>query len=102
MAQDAISRAELDADQARQETTFTGQVYQVATELRNEMHEMQASLRREMHQIQDAQARQERTSSGAHGPGTDESEKAWRRMQQRMLFVAVLATGLIIGAMQIS
>ncbi len=62
MAQDPITRAESDADGARQETTSHGAAYS----------------------------------------GRDEFRKEWRRMQQRMLFVAILATGLIIGAMQVS
>ena len=62
MAQDTITRAELDADQARQEVTSTKRTY----------------------------------------PGRDEFLSDMRWMNRRLLFAAVLATGLIIGAMQIS
>ncbi len=62
MAQDAISRAELDADQARQEVSFTEAIYQMRVDLRAEMHQL----------------------------------------ERRIYLVVALATGLIIGAMQIS
>ncbi len=69
MAQDAITRAESDADEARQEATSPGTDYPGRDAFQKER---------------------------------DEFLKEMRRMQQRMLFVAILATGLIIGAMQVS
>ena len=61
MAQDAITRAELDADQARQDVTFAEAICRVRADLRNAMHQM----------------------------------------ERRIYLVVALATGLIIGAMQI-
>ena len=60
MTQETISRAELDADQARQEATFTTQVYQLAAGLQDQI----TQLRTEMHQM-----RTERT--GRHAPNAD-------------------------------
>ena len=61
MAQDAITRSELDADQARQDVTFTEAIYQMRDDFRNAMHQL----------------------------------------ERRIYLVVALATGLIIGAMQI-
>ena len=35
-----ITRPELEADQARQETTFTAMIYQMRDDLRNEIHQL--------------------------------------------------------------
>ena len=113
MTQETISRAELDADQARQETTFTAQVYQLASELRADIHQIQADLRADMHQIQadlraDMHQMQADLRSEMHKMQADlraEIHQLDRRMmglERRMYFVIALATGLVIGAMQLS
>ena len=92
MTQETISRAELDADRARQEATFTAQLHQLAaglqdqiTQLRTEMHQMRTELRAEMRQM-----RTEMHETETH-------QRAWR-----IYVVGAIFTGLIIGAMQIS
>ena len=86
MAQETISRAELDADQARQETTFVGQVYKLAADLRAEIHQVQTGLHAEINQLRAEIHQLDRRMMG---------------LERRMFLVAAMATGLIIGAMQL-
>ena len=44
MTQDAIIKATLDADQARQETGFNQSLHRVETSLRGEMHAMERRI----------------------------------------------------------
>ena len=119
MTQETISRAELDADQARQEATFTTQVYQLAAGLQDHMHQLRTDVQADIHQLRtdlQDQMNQLRTDLQAeiHQVRTDvqaeinqlraEIHQFDRRMmglERRIYLVIALATGLIIGAMQL-
>ena len=103
MTQETISRAELDADQARQETTFTAQVYQLAAGLQDEMHQCGPACR-PMHHADRPVAGRDAPDAG-RPTGRDAPPGHLRaeihQLERRMFLVAAMATGLIIGAMQL-
>ena len=70
-----ITRPELEADQARQETTFTEMIYQMRDDLRNEIHQLDHRI----HQL----------------------DHRMMAMERRIFFLIIAASAVIIGAMQL-
>ena len=101
MTQETISRAELDADQARQETTFTAQVYQLAAGLQDQMHQLRTDVQADIHQLRDEMHQMRADLQSEMHQMQADLQAQIHQLERRMFLVAAMATGLIIGAMQL-